>query len=337
MEQERTNMQTSAQTMGADVARALGTDNLAGPLGKKTRKKKVEEPATHEDPREELRRLVREHKALVHKARAFEASVSDRTNRMTGETMPSAVPLDVRVEVDAVVKSMRHRADLLESKMTRQLKLIPIYKLFLAHVFGVGPVVASYLVSEIDIRRCEKISNLRRYCGLAVINGHLERPTRGQKLAYNAELRTRLYQAFSAMWKNAAKKSADAPNGKTSKYLDVWKGYRHRMTHHERYDAKTNRLAGFDGGATRPGAKALIHACGWHKAADVLIEDLYIVWRTIEGLPVWPSYHAAKLGYGHGGKVIVNEPKILTIEEALATVGNPGGVPSLAPIAEEAA
>lgn len=322
------------RTMSESVARALGTDNLTGPMGKKTRRKKVEEPPANEDPREELRRLVREHKALVHKARAFEASVSDRTIRATGETIKSAVPEDVRVEVAAVVESMRKRADLLESKMLRQLKQIPIYRLFLSRVFGVGPVVAAYLVSEIDIRRCEKVSNLRRYCGLAVIDGRLERPRIGQKLAYNAELRTRLYQAFSAMWKNAAKVSKDAPHGKTSKYLDVWRGYRHRMSHHERFDAEHNRLAGFDGAPDRPGAKALIHAAGWHKAADVLVEDLYIVWRAIEGLSVWPSYHAAKLGYGHGGRIVRNEPKMLSVEEALAVVGDPGVVAILKSDAE---
>lgn len=253
---------TNERTMSESISRALGTDNISGPLGRRTRAKKANEPAANEDPREELKRLVREHKALVGKAKAFEASVSDRTNRTTGELMKSAVPEDVRIEVSAVVQSMRRRADLLETKMLRELKRIPIYKLFLARVFGVGAVVAAYLVSEIDIRRAEKVSNVRRYCGLAVIDGRLERPRAGQKLAYNAELRTRLFQAFSAMWKNAAKKTAGAPHGQTTKYLDVWRGYKHRMSRHERYDAERNRLAGFDGSAERPGAKALIHAAG---------------------------------------------------------------------------
>lgn len=320
------------RTMSESVSRALGTDNISGLLGKKTRAKRANEPPVHEDPREELKRLVKEHKALVQKAKAFEASVSDRTIRATGETLKSAVPEDVRIEVIAVAESMRKRAGLLETKMLWALKQIPVFRLFLFRVFGVGAVVAAYLVSEIDIRRAEKVSNLRRYCGLAVIDGRLERPRTGQKLAYNAELRTRLFQAFSAMWKNAAKKTEDAPHGQTTKYLDVWRGYKHRMVHHERYDAERNRLAGFDGASERPGAKALIHAAGWHKAADVLVEDLYIVWRAIEGLPVWPSYHAAKLGYGHGGKIVKNEPRLLTLDEALTTIGDPGAFPLPMPV-----
>jgi hypothetical protein len=65
------------------------------------------------------------------------------------------------------------------------------------------------------------------------------------------------------------------------------------------------------------------HSYGWHKAADILIEDLYIVWRTLAGMPVWPSYYAAKLGYEHGGKISVNAPKMLSLDEAKALVGIP--------------
>lgn len=323
------------EQMSDDVARALGTDVLVGPMAKRTRKKKVDEPAAKTDPREELKRLVKEHKALTQKAKAFEASVSDKTVRTgdrAGEKIPNAVPEDARVEVLAVVESFRKRADLLESKMTKVLREVPIYKLFLSRVFGVGAVVAAYLVAEIDITRAVKISNLRRYCGLAVIDGRLERPRAGVKLGYNAELRVRLFQAFSSMWKNAAKTSKDAPHGKTSKYLDVWKNYKHRMAHSERYDATKNRLREFDKEAVRPGAKAIIHSTGWHKAADVLVEDLYVVWRAIEGLPVWPSYHAAKLGYAHGGKIVRDEPRLLTVDESLALVGDPGGAPLSTPI-----
>lgn len=48
----------------------------------------------------------------------------------------------------------------------------------------------------------------------------------------------------------------------------------------------------------------------------------HIVWRTLEGLEVWPSYYAAKLGYEHGGKISVNAPRKLTVEEAIALVGD---------------
>ena len=58
---------------------------------------------------------------------------------------------------------------------------------------------------------------------------------------------------------------------------------------------------------------------GWMKAADLLLLDLYTVWRAIEGLPIWPSYVEGMRGYRHGDdKQIPNAPEILTVEQALA-------------------
>jgi hypothetical protein len=318
--------------MVKEMDRALSTDVPKGPAGKHVRLKLAAQPPANEDPRDELKRLVQEHVALTKKATAIANMSTDRKSRTDGAVIPSRVPADVKVEMDRVVEIMKKRAEQLESKMLRQLRQVPVYKHFLAKVFGVGPVVAAYLVAEVDITRSVKVSQLRRFCGLAVIDGRLERPRAGIKLGYNSKLRVRLYQAFSAMWKNAAKKTTDAPCGSTTKYLAIWTDYKHRMAHSERYDATKNKLANFDGAGVRPGAKALIHAAGWHKAADVFIEDLYIVWRALEGLPVWPSYHAAKLGYEHGGKIVKAEPRMLSLEEALEVVGDVGARPLAGPV-----
>jgi hypothetical protein len=377
-----------------------------GKLARAARKLKPKAPPvpTHEDPRAELHRLVNDHKALTKKATAIVNMCTDRTVREgpnKGAIIPSCVPEDRARDMKAVADALKKDANRLETAMLRELRKLPIYSLFLVRVFGLGPVVCAYLVALIDIQKATKPSNLRRFCGLAVINGRLERPTRGTKLGYCGELRTRLYQGFAAMWKNAAKKTAARPNGSTSKYLEVWRGYKERMLHSERYDAARNVLRSgresgseYDGtgvsdstradatgeeravaderrrrggserqegserdssrasesfranatgseqhpnppGVThagRPGARAIIHATGWHKAADVLVEDIYTVWRAIEGLPVWPSYYAAKLGYNHGGSISVNAPRLLTVDEAVALVGEVGAIASSAPV-----
>ena len=38
----------------------------------------------------------------------------------------------------------------------------------------------------------------------------------------------------------------------------------------------------------------------------------------------WPDWYAAKLGYMHGGKIAVREPKMMTYDEAVAAVGDVG-------------
>jgi hypothetical protein len=332
---ERTS--TSASEPPTKESEAMSEAKLKKLARKPNRRAEV--PAS-DDPRRELFRLVREHKAIVKRAASFESSVTTKKARVAdparnikvGDPLPNWVPDDTRTLVLDTVKQLRAQADRLQTPMLRALRKVPIYDVWLKHVYGVGPVVAAYLVAEIDIRKAVKPSQLKRFCGLAVINGRLERPARGAKNAYSKEMRTRIYQAMSAMQKNAARPTKDAPSGSTCKYLDVWQDHKHRMQSSERYDAGANTLLDFDG-EQRKGAKAIINSTGWHKGAGVLLEDLYTVWRALEGLPVWPSYYAAKLGYEHGGKISVNEPRMLTLEEAIALVGYVGAVP----IAGEAA
>lgn len=304
-----------------DAKSIMGT-HRSGP---KRLKKELPVPST-DDPRAELRKLVREHKALVKSGVAITNMTKDKVARQDfldaqgnvlrkkGDAMPCLLPDDVQVQYQTMVKEVTQRAsDRLESAMSRELKKIPVYNLFLKNVYGVGAVVAAYLVAEIDIHRAVKPSALRRFCGFAIINGRMERPQPGQKNSYSKEMRTRIYQAFSAMWKNGVGR------GKTSKYLKVWTDAKHRKM--------SMAVAGkIESSGKQCSAAGFAHSYGWHKAADVLLEDLYIVWRALEGLPVWPSYYAAKLGYEHGGKISVNAPKMLTVEEALALVGDVGGV-----------
>jgi len=58
------------------------------PLAKKLRKKGLVPGPVHDDPRAELRRLVREHTHTTRLAVSFENSAKDRTNKTTREHMP---------------------------------------------------------------------------------------------------------------------------------------------------------------------------------------------------------------------------------------------------------
>jgi hypothetical protein len=301
-------------------------ESMAAPLpppGPKFRRTIRPPEPSSSDPTAELRRLTKQHRAWTMKKIAMVAMVSDRENRETGATIPCDVPQPVVNEVLIAAKTLSEHLTVLERAMTRELRQIPIYDVWLQHVWCAGPIVASYLLGEIDIHKAVKSSALRRFCGLAVIDGRLERRTRGQKNAYNAGLRTKLFLMFASMWKNAAKGPV------TTKYLDVWRDYKARMQNSERLNAAANTLDG------QKGAKAKIHAAGWHKAADLFVEDLYIVWRSLEGLPVWPSYYASKLGYEHLGKIAVQGPKLLTVDEAIAAVGFVGATPVAAQDAAE--
>lgn len=316
-----------------------------GKAAKKARGKKAKAPPSH-DAKAELRKIVDQHKTMTRLAVSVVHPTKDRTFKdkdpVTGEpverVVKSLVPDELKVQALLLAKSYREKATELQVAMTRELRSCPVFIKFLVEVWGCGPVVAAYLVSHVDFEKSVKPSQLARFCGMAVINGRLERPTRGVKLGYVAVLRTALFQMFAAMMKNAAKKTKDRPNGTTTKYLDVWMGVKHRELSSERYRAATNEYRDIEGNWHK-GGRMRAHSKGWHKAASVFLEDLYTIGRASLGLPVWPSYYAAKLGYEHGGKVLtpkpgVNVPKFLTIEEALELVGDVGPRPAAVPIEE---
>ncbi len=288
---------------------------------RKLKAKPVYVPAC-DNPMDELRRLVRQHKALVKASVAIGNMTSNRTNHVTGDAILCRLPVDAQVEGELLVKTYKKKANALASAMLKELRKIPIYRDWLSRVFiAKGPIMSAYLVAEINIHLAVKPSNLRRFCGLAVINGTLERRTKGAKNAYSSEMRMRLFQLFNTLWKGR-RHSPD------NKYLAIWDQYRSRIENSERVtDRGVDKLGDWtgklvNGRGKTVSARGFAHSYGWHKAADVFLEDLYTVWRSIEGLPVWPSYYAAKLGYAHGGTISVNAPKMLTLPEALELVGD---------------
>lgn len=292
------------------IEEETGRKESKGPL----KKKREAHIPTFENPREELRHLVLQHEAITRQKVAIVNQNSDRETK-DGQVIPCRIPFDVATEMRDVAENvLEKRATRLGQDMQKCLKHIPIYREFLSKVYGAGPIVCAYLIAYINISKATKPSSLRRFCGFAVIDGRLERPKAGQTNAYVSKLRTVIFQMMSAMWRNAAK------GGKTSKYLTIWTGAKHRLQHSARVEGVKIRTSRGD---LAP-LKGFSHSTGWHKAADVFLEDLYVVWRTLESLPVWPTYKADKLGYAHGGVPCDGAPRVMTLTEALEVVGDVG-------------
>lgn len=301
-------------------------------LARKIGKRKPAAPVEHpEDPVKELRLLVGLHKRWVQTARMWTQSVSDRKFTQpdgTVRTIKCTLPDAIRGDIGEVAKRLNAEAKSLESAMTRQLRQIPIYNEFLSKVWGFGPVCCSYLVSMIRIDRCVKPSQLNRYCGNACDPKTGKRELRSGAPRYSAEgefspeatgtyndeLKMRIWQGMSAMYKNGAKKSEARPHGTTTKYLDRWINAVH-----------ARKTMGRALGANNAGRR---------KATDLFLEDLYMVWRTLEGLPVWPDLYSVRRGFFHGGKPCVNEGRPLTLAEAWHSIGDVGPRAALAPIAD---
>lgn len=138
-------------------------------------------------------------------------------------------------------------------------------------VKGIGITLAATIASMIDISKDDHVSNLWRYAGYAVAeDGRRERPTKGEKLHYNVRLKTALYLAAVSM---------------------IRLGSPYRVVYDE---AKAYYQA------NRPEwTKAHIHQASLRKMVKIFLQHLWLVWRTIEGLPVTQPYVQENLGHNH--------------------------------------
>jgi hypothetical protein len=275
------------------------------------------------DPVAELRRLVNMHKNWTQKAGQLEHMARDitiRTGDRKGQVIPCTMSEASRHDLRAAAKKLRGECAGLESAMKRELKKTPIYQEFLGKVWGFGPVVSAYLVAMVDIHKAPNVSNLIHYCGNNPdpATGRLEKRRAGgsPKAAggtgtYNDELRCRLWQAMLSMRKNSAKSVAGRPHGTTTKYLTRWTEAVH-----------TRKTSGRELGAYKAGRM---------KTTDLFLWDLYLMWRTLEGLTVRPDKFSALRGRYHNGQEARDTLMVLTLDEARAAVGNVGPVAASAP------
>lgn len=138
----------------------------------------------------------------------------------------------------------------------------------LCDVKGISFLLAMQLISYIDIERANTVSALWRYAGYAVIDGERERPVKGEKLHYNARLKTICYKAAGSFLKCS------------SPYRAIYNSAR------AYYDE--NRL---------DWTKGHCHLAAMRKMTKVFLQHLWIVWRTLEGLPTRNLYSHEYLGH----------------------------------------
>lgn len=82
--------------------------------------------------------------------------------------------------------------EVLEDRIAATVRVHPLAPFF-DGVKGCGPTMTAVLLSEVDIHRANRPSNLWRYAGYGVKDGARESLKKGQKAPYNAFLKTKLY------------------------------------------------------------------------------------------------------------------------------------------------
>ena len=169
--------------------------------------------------------------------------------------------------------------EVIAKELAKEIHEHPLWKVFLSEVKGVGESIAAVIISEFDIHKAPTVSNLWSFAGLAPGK---DRKEKGKKCPFNQFLRAKLCGVLG------------------SSFLRCKSPYR------EYYDNMKNRLESKDWGmkSKNPTNKDRPKAGHQHKAANrymikMFLRDLYVAWRTIEGLEIRPPYQEEYLNKKH--------------------------------------
>lgn len=208
----------------------------------------------------------------------------------------------------SIADASRDQEKAIEKMLKKTLKRFPIYNDYLLGVKGIGTIAAGWIIAEYDIHKATTVSKLWQFTGLnsSLINGKKrvenkdgsfsyvetgerirgDKLTAGHVAPFNKRLRTALlgvmadgfiksqntyaleyYYPYKARLEN--EENTVTHIGKDVAWKDVTKGHRDRAA--KRYMLK------------------------------MFLKDLYVVWRTMEGLEVRKPYQEEYLGHVHQG------------------------------------
>lgn len=191
----------------------------------------------------------------------------------------------------------------LEKEVAQAIKKHPLWLHFLRDVKGVGPMMAAVIVSEFDIQKATTVSKMWQFSGMnpGEVHGKIWKKRKGERIMvatdtqvrgdkktkgfvcpYNAFLKTKLLGVLGGSFLKSG-----------SPYATLYYDYRHRLESMDWGEA-----------SKKPSDPARPKANHQHRAANrymvkFFLRDLYVAWRTLEGLPVRPPYAEEYLNKRH--------------------------------------
>lgn len=177
-------------------------------------------------------------------------------------------------------------------------KLLPNFSIwteFLEHIPGIGPAMGGVIISEIDIHKARTPSSLWKFSGLDVgpdgkgrsrrkehlvpreyIDKHGKTKVR-DSITYSARLKPKLISVLAGSFLRK----------KDNKYSRIYDGYKNRLKNMPEHKDKP---------------KGHRHRMALRVMVKAFLKDLYVWWRTAEGLIVSEPYSEAKLRIVHSEK-----------------------------------
>ena len=194
----------------------------------------------------------------------------------------------------------REELDNLESNLAKEIARFvhthPLWDAFLLHVKGCGETIAAVILSEFDIAKAPMVSNMVSFAGLAPGK---DRKTKGNKCPYNQFLRAKLCGVLGSSFLKS----------KSMPYSMYYYNEKMRLENSdvmvtERLRAEDRKRKEYKGQTERTVEWKNAYLDHRHKAATrkmvkEFLKDLYVAWRTLDGLPIRKPYEQEYLGRKH--------------------------------------
>lgn len=201
-------------------------------------------------------------------------------------------------QIKSVLNTSREMEDEIEASIKVEVQKFPIYTEFLSKVKGCGPSLSAILISSIDINKADTASKIVQYSGLnpgmkkgkkkdadgnivetdELVRG--DKPTKGYLLPYNAFLKTKLMGVLAGCMLKA-----------NSQYRVYYDNMRERLSNSDK------PVNGNPDKKWKDESKAHINMASQRYMIKMFLQDLYGVWRQLEGLPTRKPYQEEYLGH----------------------------------------
>lgn len=248
--------------------------------------------------REKLRKLVQvryDYQDLRIRTSNRLSKKADGTDQDKEEAI---LPEEEIPQIMKVLESSREMEDEIEMTIKAEVQKFPIYTEFLSKVKGCGPSMAAVIISCIDINKAVYASKMVQYAGLnpgmkrgkkkdsdgniietdELVRG--DKPTKGYLLPYNAFLKTKLMGVLAGCMIKA-----------NSQYRIYYDNMKERLSNSDR------TVNGKPDKKWKDETKGHINMASQRYMIKMFLQDVYQVWRELEGLPARKPYQEEYLGH----------------------------------------
>lgn len=233
------------------------------------------------------------------------------------------ISVDDAKEFSTISDEARKQEEYIAKLLKKILKRFPVYNNWLSNVKGVGEIASGWILGEIDIEKADAVSKIWQYCGMnpGMIRGQKSvkkseyKPIMGQIVGELPETKDgekrlriltdtlirgdKLSEGFLAPFNKRFRSAllgvlADGFIKAQSSYaLEFYYPYKQRLEN-------SSKPAGGEGNkAWKDVSKGHRDRAAKRYMIKMFLADLYVAWRTAEGLSVRKPYQEEYLGHVH--------------------------------------